>query len=53
MAREAVRLGIPADAMRRYLTRNIRHDLGKEQRRGLERFRQECVRAGLAAAPAP
>lgn len=53
VAREAVRLGIPADAMRRYLTRNIRHDLGKEQRRGLERFRQECVRAGLAAAPAP
>ncbi len=46
--REAERLRIPPDAMRRYLTHHIRHDLGEEERRGLERFRQECVRAGLA-----
>ena len=48
---EAARLRIPEESMRRYLTHHIRHDLGEEERRGLERFRQECGRAGLLAAP--
>lgn len=43
--REAARLGLAEDAMRRYLTENIRHDLGEEERRGLERFREEWARA--------
>jgi len=50
--REAVRLRIPEESMRRYLTHHIRHGLGEEERRGLERFRQECARAGLAGVPA-
>jgi chorismate dehydratase len=45
---EASRLGIPRAAMDRYLTVHIRHELGAEERRGLDRFREECVRAGLA-----
>ncbi len=45
--REAARLRIPEDSMRRYLTRHIRHDLGAQERRGLERFRAECRKAGL------
>jgi len=45
---EAGRLGIPVAEMERYLTVNIRHEFGEDERRGLERFREECIRAGLA-----
>jgi chorismate dehydratase len=47
IAAEAARLGLPVDSMRKYLTRNIRHGFGEEEGRGLARFREECVRAGL------
>jgi chorismate dehydratase len=53
--REAARLRIPEASMARYLTHHIRHEFGEEERRGLERFREECARAGLLggrAAPA-
>jgi chorismate dehydratase len=42
--REAARLGLPVEAMARYLTVNIRHDLGGDEIRGLERFRLEWRR---------
>ncbi len=53
--REAGRLGVEERVIGRYLTRHVRHDLGPEERRGLERFREECARGGLlrSASPAP
>ncbi len=45
--REAVRLRMPPGALRLYLTRHILYELGEEERKGLARFREECVRAGL------
>ena len=45
--REAARLRIPEASMARYLSHHIRHDLGAEERRGLERFREECAGAGI------
>jgi chorismate dehydratase len=48
---EAARLGTDPGAMERYLARNIRHDLGEEERRGLGRFREECARSGLLESP--
>ena len=50
-AEEARRLGMDPAAIERYLTRNIRHGFGAEERAGLERFRSECVRAGLVPPP--
>jgi len=48
---KAERLHVPEASMHRYLTVNIRHELGAEERRGLERFREECARAGLLGPP--
>jgi chorismate dehydratase len=45
--REAVRLGVGAEAMERYLTRHILYEFGEEERRGLARLGEECRRAGL------
>lgn len=49
-AREAARLGMAPEAMARYLGGNIRYEFGPEERAGLERFRAECLGAGLHAA---
>jgi len=48
--REAARLGLERPLMERYLGGNIRFEFGPEERAGLERFRVECLRSGLAAA---
>jgi len=45
--REAGRVGIPEEAMARYLSSNIRYEFGDEERRGLERFSEECAKAEL------
>ena len=45
--REAARLCMERAAMADYLGRRIRFDLGTEERKGLERFREECAKAGL------
>jgi chorismate dehydratase len=42
--REAGRVGVPVGTMERYLGTNIRHGFGEEERRGLERFREECAK---------
>jgi len=46
VAREAERLGLERDRMERYLGERIRYDHGEEEQRGLERYREECGRAG-------
>jgi chorismate dehydratase len=46
-AREATRLGVDAGYCRRYLGQIIRYDLGHEEYRGLERFRQLASELGL------
>jgi chorismate dehydratase len=51
--REAARLGLPEADLHRYLTRNIRHDLGEEERRGMERFRAEWARTAAPGARRP
>jgi chorismate dehydratase len=43
---EAARLGLAPGLLERYLAVHIRHDLGEEERRGLERFREEWGREG-------
>ncbi len=47
--REAARLGMDRGVMERYLGGHIRFDLGPDERAGLERFRAECLRSGIAA----
>lgn len=45
--REAARLGLDRAVVDRYLRVHIRYAFGVEERRGLDRFREECAGAGL------
>ncbi|MDX1503222.1 MAG: menaquinone biosynthesis protein [Thermoanaerobaculia bacterium] len=47
-AAAAAELGLPLEAMRRYLTRNLHYRLGPEERRGLAEFLRRARAHGLA-----